>query len=166
MITDYVGFPKKGIIFRDFGPILREPKALMFMTSEFGKHFDNMKQIDVMAGIESRGFITSTLLGATFNKGVIMIRKPGKLPGNTIKRSYELEYGQSELELQTNIISNGQRVLICDDLLATGGTAEAAGKLVESAGGIVAGYAFIIELTGLSGAKVISEYKYKSLIQY
>lgn len=166
MVTDHQGFPKKDIIFRDFGPVLQDPKALSFVADEFGRLFDNMSQIDVMAGIESRGFIISTLLGARYNKGIIMIRKPGKLPGNVIKRAYQLEYGHSTLEIQTDRITKGQRILICDDLLATGGTAKAAGELVESAGGIVAGYAFMIELAGLNGSDVISKYKQIALIQY
>lgn len=165
-ITNYPGFPKEGIVFRDFGPILQNPKMLAFVADEFSKYFDNMNEIDIVAGIESRGFIISTLLGARYNKGMIMIRKPGKLPGNIIKRSYQLEYGHSTLEIQTDSISKGQRVLVCDDLLATGGTAKAAGELVESAGGIVAGYAFIIELSSLNGSDVISKYNHKSLIQY
>lgn len=166
MVTNHPGFPTKDIVFRDFGPVLQDPKALSFVADEFGRHFDNMSQIDVMAGIESRGFIISTLLGARYNRGTIMIRKPGKLPGNVIKRAYQLEYGHSTLEIQTDRIAKGQRILICDDLLATGGTAKAAGELVESAGGIVAGYAFMIELTGLNGSDAISKYKQTALIQY
>lgn len=165
MITDHPDFPRKGIIFRDFGPVLRDPQALLFVAREFGRLFD-MDKIDVVAGIESRGFVLSALLGARYGKGMVMIRKQGKIPGSTIRRSYQLEYGQGTLEIQEGAVSEGQAVLICDDLLATGGTARAAGELVRAAGGVVAGFAFIIELPGLGGAEAISGYEYRSLVQY
>jgi len=165
MISNHPGFPKEGIVFRDFGPILADPQALAHVADEFGKKFD-MAGVDILAGIESRGFIIATILGARYDKGMIMIRKPGKLPGSTKKRSYQLEYGHSSLEIQDESISRGQRVLICDDLLATGGTAKAAGQLVEDAGGVVAGFAFVIELAGLGGADAISGYDYGALVRY
>lgn len=165
MISDYPGFPKEGIIFRDFSPILRDPAAMTFAADEFARYFDPGR-IDLFAGIESRGFILSSALSSRYNRGMIMIRKAGKLPGSTIKRSYELEYGEGTLEIQTDAVSEGQKVMICDDLLATGGTARAAGELVESAGGVIAGYLFFIELTGLGGAASIMGYKYTSLVQY
>ena len=163
MVTEHPGFPKDGIIFRDFGPMLRDPQALSFMADEFGRQFD-MDEIDIMAGIESRGFIIAALLGARYNKGVVMIRKQGKLPGDTAKREYDLEYGKGVLEIQRDSIPNGCSVLICDDLLATGGTAKAAGRLVEDIGGTVTGFAFVIELTGLGGSDAISGYK--SLVRF
>lgn len=165
MISNHPDFPKKGVMFRDFGPILADPQALAHVAGEFGKRFD-MADVDILAGIESRGFIIATILGARYDKGMIMIRKPGKLPGGTKKRSYQLEYGHSSLEIQDESISRGQRVLICDDLLATGGTAKAAGQLVEDAGGVVAGFAFVIELAGLGGAAAISGYDYGALVRY
>ena len=167
-ISDHRGFPKEGIIFRDVGPLLRNPEALRYVADEFGKRFE-MDSIDIMAGIESRGFIIATLLGLKYGKGIIMIRKPGKLPGSTASRSYQLEYGHSTLEIQTGIIKSDEkkkRVLVCDDLLATGGTATAAVGLVEDAGGIVAGIAFLIELSGLGGASAVSKYRCESLVQY
>lgn len=166
IITEYPDFPKEGILFRDISPILKNPDAIEFVASEFGRRFD-MSQVDMVAGIESRGFIISTLLGSRYGKGTLMIRKPGKLPGDTASMAYQLEYGQSSLEIQRDAITpRGQRILVCDDLLATGGTANAAAKLVEEAGGTVAGLAFAIELSEIKGCNAISEYRYESLVRY
>ena len=164
-ISEYPNFPKKGIMFRDFSPILRDPAALSHMADEFARHF-HPKEVDVFAGIESRGFILACLLAIKYDKGMIMIRKAGKLPGKTKKISYKIEYGQDAIEIQNDAISKGQKVIICDDLLATGGTAKAAAKLVERIGGNVSGFAFIIELTELDGIKGISKYNCKSLVKY
>ena len=164
-ITDYQDFPKKGILFRDFSPLLKDPSALELVADEFSKHF-HAKDIDLFAGIESRGFILASILASRYNKGMVMIRKEGKLPGKTTKVTYTLEYKKDVLEIQKDSISKGQRVLICDDLLATGGTAKATLKLIEKIGGVIAGFAFIIELTDLNGIKQISKYKCKSLVKY
>ena len=164
-IAEYPNFPKKGILFRDFSPILKDPSALSYIADEFAKYF-HPKDVDVFAGIESRGFILACILAAKYNKGMIMIRKAGKLPGKTTKLSYTIEYGKDTIEVQKDIINEGQKVLICDDLLATGGTAKAAGKLIEKVGGKIAGFAFIIELTELNGIKGISNYDCKSLVKY
>ncbi len=164
-IAEYPNFPKKGILFRDFSPILKDPEALSLIADEFSKHF-HPKDIDLFAGIESRGFILACVLASRYNKGMIMIRKAGKLPGKTEKVSYTIEYGKDTLEIQKDIIREGQRVLICDDLLATGGTAKASAKLIEKIGGKISGFAFIIELTELNGVKRISKYDYKSLVKY
>lgn len=164
-ITEIPDFPKKGILFRDFSPILKDPSALSFIADEFTKHF-HPKDIDLFAGIEARGFLLASILANRYNKGMIMIRKAGKLPGKTIKQSYKIEYGQDTIEIQKDIIREGQRILICDDLLATGGTARASAKLIEKIGGEVTGFAFIIELTGLNGMKEISQYNCKSLVRY
>ena len=164
-IAEYPNFPKKGILFRDFSPILKDPEALSLIADEFSKHF-HPKDIDLFAGIESRGFILACVLASRYNKGMIMIRKAGKLPGKTVKVSYTIEYGKDTLEIQKDIIKEGQRVLICDDLLATGGTAKASAKLIEKIGGKISGFAFIIELTELNGVKKISKYDYKSLVKY
>jgi adenine phosphoribosyltransferase len=164
-IAEYPNFPKKGILFRDFSPILKDPEALSLIADEFSKHF-HPKDIDLFAGIESRGFILACVLASRYNKGMIMIRKVGKLPGKTVKVSYTIEYGKDTLEIQKDIIKEGQRVLICDDLLATGGTAKASAKLIEKIGGKISGFAFIIELTELNGVKRISTYDYKSLVKY
>ena len=133
-IAEYPNFPKKGILFRDFSPILKDPSALSFIADEFSKYF-HPKKIDLFAGIESRGFILACVLASRHNKGMIMVRKAGKLPGKTTKLSYTIEYGNDAIEIQKDIIKEGQRILICDDLLATGGTAKAAAKLIEKVGG-------------------------------
>lgn len=164
-ISEFPNFPKKGILFRDFSPMLKDPSALSFIADEFTKYF-HPKDIDLFAGIESRGFLLACILATRYNKGMIMIRKSGKLPGKTTKLSYKIEYGQDTIEIQKDIISKEQRILICDDLLATGGTAKASAKLIEKAGGKITGFAFIIELTELNGMKEISQYNCKSLVKY
>ncbi|NND87107.1 MAG: adenine phosphoribosyltransferase [Nitrosopumilus sp.] len=164
-IAEYPNFPKKGILFRDFSPILKDPSALSYIADEFSKYF-HPKDIDVFAGIESRGFILASVLASRYNKGMVMIRKAEKLPGKTVKISYTIEYGKDTIEIQKDIIEEGQRILICDDLLATGGTAQASAKLIEKVGGKVSGFAFLIELTELNGIKGISKYDCKSLVKY
>jgi len=164
-IADYPNFPKKGILFRDFSPVLKDPSALSFIVDEFAKYF-HPKDVDVFAGIESRGFILASILASRYNKGMIMIRKAGKLPGKTTKLAYTIEYGKDTIEIQKDIIQESQKILICDDLLATGGTAKASAKLIEKVGGVITGFAFLIELTELNGIKGISKYNCKSLVKY
>ena len=164
-IAEYPNFPKKGILFRDFSPILKDPSSLSLIADEFSKHF-HPKDIALFAGIESRGFILATVLASRYNKGMMMIRKAGKLPGKTVKLSYTIEYGKDTIEIQKDIIKEGQKILICDDLLATGGTAKASAKLIEKVGGKIVGFAFLIELTELNGIKGISKYNCKSLVRY
>jgi len=164
-IAEYPNFPKKGILFRDFSPILKDPSALSEIADEFSKYF-HTKDIDVFAGIESRGFILACILASRYNKGMMMIRKAGKLPGKTVKMTYTIEYGKDTIEIQKDSIEKNQRVLICDDLLASGGTAKASAKLIEKVGGKIAGFAFIIELTELNGIKGIRDYNCKSLVKY
>ncbi len=164
-IVEYADFPKKGVTFRDFSPILKDPSAMSYIADEFAKYF-HPKDIDAFAGIESRGFTLACVLAARYNKGMIMVRKAGKLPGNTTKLSYTVEYGKDTIEIQNDIIKKGQKILICDDLLATGGTAKASAKLIEKVGGEITGFAFIIELTELNGIKGISKYDCKSLVKY
>jgi adenine phosphoribosyltransferase len=165
IIAEYPNFPKKGILFRDFSPILNDPAAMSFIVEEFSKRF-HPGDVDVFVGIESRGFITASILAQKYNKGMVMLRKAGKLPGKTVKISYTVEYGKAVLEIQKNVLKKDERVIICDDLLATGGTANAAAKLVEKMGAEITGFAFIIELTGLNGIKKLSSYKTVSLVQY
>lgn len=164
-IDEYPDFPKKGILFRDISPILKDPSALSFMIDEFSRIY-HPNDVDVVAGIESRGFPIACAMALRYKKGMIMIRKQGKLPGNTKKLSYSIEYGKATMEIQKNAITKGQNVLICDDLLATGGTAKAAANLIEKIGGKVTGFAFLIELTNLNGIKKISKYKCESLVKY
>ena len=164
-IAEYPNFPKKGILFRDFSPILNDPAAMSFVVEEFSKQF-HPKDVDTFVGIESRGFIIASILAQKYGKGMVMLRKEGKLPGKTVKTSYTIEYGKAVLEIQKSVLNQGEKVVICDDLLATGGTAKAAAKLVEEVGGKVTGFAFIIELTDLNGIKEINNYKTISLVQY
>jgi len=164
-IQEFPDFPKKGILFRDFSPILKDPSAMSYIMDEFAKHF-HPKDFDILAGIESRGFLLACALSVKFNKGMFMIRKKGKLPGKTEKISYKIEYGKDVIEIQKHSFEKGQRILICDDLLATGGTAKASAKLIEKLGGKIAGFAFIMELTELNGMKGISKYNCKSLVIY
>ncbi len=164
-IDEIPDFPKKGILFRDISPLLRDPAALSLVIDEFTKII-HPSDVDVFAGIESRGFPLACALALKYNKGMIMIRKQGKLPGTTHKTTYNIEYGTATMEIQTSAIKKGQKVYICDDLLATGGTAKAAASLVEKVGGSVSGFAFIIELTDLKGSKSIKGYKYNALVKY
>ena len=138
-ITEYPNFPKKGILFRDFSPILKDPSSLSYIADEFSKHF-HPKDVDVFAGIESRGFLLATILALKYNKGMIMIRKAGKLPGKTAKLAYTIEYGKDTIEIQKDVI--------------------------EKVGGDITGFAFIIELTDLNGIKGLSKYNCKSLVKY
>ena len=164
-IAEYADFPNKGILFRDFSPILRDSSATSFIVEEFSKQY-HPKDVDVFVGIESRGFIVACALAQKYNKGMVMLRKEGKLPGKTEKTSYEIEYGKAVMEIQKTALNEGERVVICDDLLATGGTAKAAAVLVEKLKAKVTGFAFIIELTELNGIKKIRDYKTVSLVRY
>lgn len=167
LIKDYQDFPKKGVVFRDINPLFRNENAILQISKEFIQQ-DQLNEIDLIAGIESRGFTVASLLAANFKKGLILIRKAGKLPGKTVQTDYDIEYGSATIELQTDAIKRGQRVLIADDLIATGGTAIASAKLIEKLGGIVFGFAFIIELEYLQGVKKLKNlgYNVKSLVKY
>ncbi|HSD04241.1 MAG TPA: adenine phosphoribosyltransferase [Nitrosopumilaceae archaeon] len=164
-ISEFPDFPKPGILFRDISPLLKDPKAISFIADEFSKIYKS-NDVDVLAGIESRGFPLACALALKYKKGMIMIRKQGKLPGNTEKMSYSIEYGNATMEIQSDAVKNGQKVLVCDDLLATGGTAKTAAELIEKIGGKVTGFAFIVELTDLKGSDLIKKYRHKSLVKY
>jgi adenine phosphoribosyltransferase len=153
-------FPRQGILFRDINPVFRNNEALNYISDEFYCRFRKFK-IDYIGGIESRGFVIGTALALKFGKGMIMIRKAGKLPGQTIKKSYNIEYGSAVMEIQKDAVNNDQRILIADDLIATGGTAIAAARLVEESGGKVAGFAIVIELAALNGAKKLRKMGYE-----
>jgi len=167
LVADYPDFPKPGILFRDINPVFKRNEALNYIANEFYRTYGKAK-VDAVAGIESRGFIIATVLALKFGKGVVMVRKEGKLPGKTLKRSYDIEYGSATMELQETAIEKGEDILISDDLIATGGTAVAAAQLIEEIGGNVVGFAFIIELTGLHGADRLRKmgYKVQSLVTY
>ncbi|DAA98168.1 TPA: adenine phosphoribosyltransferase [Candidatus Gastranaerophilales bacterium HUM_9] len=149
-------FPKKGIQFLDITTGVKNAEALNAMIDYLYEQFKD-KNIDYVAGIESRGFIFGAPLAMKLNAGFVMIRKPNKLPANTISESYDLEYGKDTIEIHADAIEEGKRVVVIDDLLATGGTACAACNLIKKVGGIVEAAAFIIELTPLNGAKKITE---------
>ncbi len=151
IIANFPDFPKQGILFRDINPVLKRNDALNYIADEFHRIYSKTK-VDRVAGIESRGFIIATALALRFGKGIVMIRKAGKLPGRTVKKSYDIEYGTAIMELQQDAIDKGSSILIADDLIATGGTAIAAAHMIKELGGKVAGFAFIIELSDLKGA--------------
>ena len=167
LIKDFPDFPKQGIVFRDINPLISDGNALKYISDEFYRRFIAEKP-SVIAGIESRGFIIATCIAMRFGLGVIMIRKAGKLPGKTSRQSYQIEYGTDEIELQQGSLSPGQNVIIADDLIATGGTALAAARLVCNEGANVSGFAFMIELNGLKGATSLRKlgYNIQSLIVY
>lgn len=150
IIRDVPNFPKEGIIFKDITTVLRDSEGLKRTIDYLTEQYKD-KKIDYVAGIESRGFIFGTPLAYNLDAGFIVIRKPGKLPAAVESITYDLEYGSDTLEVHKDAIEPGKRVLIIDDLLATGGTAAAACDLVKKIGGEVAGIAFIIEIEGLGG---------------
>jgi adenine phosphoribosyltransferase len=167
LISNCPDFPRKGIMFRDINPLFRTDHALHYLSNELHRRFNNIP-VDSIAGIESRGFVIATALAIIFGKGLIMIRKAGKLPGNTIKESYDIEYGSAVMELQRDAVKPRQNVLIADDLIATGGSAIAAARLIEELGGNVTGFAFVMELTHLNGGNKLRTlgYKVQSLVVY
>ncbi len=159
-------FPKKGIIFRDITTALKEPEVLKEMIDYLCDQFKDVK-IDYIAGIESRGFIFGMPMAYKLNAGFVPIRKPNKLPAETISQEYQLEYGTDKIEIHTDAIKEGDNVLIVDDLLATGGTAEAACKLIKKTGGNLVGIAFLIELEDLKGRdKFDKDLKVVSMLKY
>ena len=164
LISDYPDFPKKGILFRDISPILRSPAAMTLMVNQLGDFSDRLTP-DYIVGIESRGFIIGTALAARQRMGFVPIRKQGKLPGKVIGVDYTLEYGKDRLEIQSDILKK-QKILLVDDLLATGGTVNAASKLIQKVGGRLVGCAFVVELAGLNGRSNIPGVPITSLITY
>lgn len=165
LIRDIPDFPKKGILFKDITPLLKDGQALKFATDRLADRFRHEK-IDQVVGIESRGFILGPILAYQLGTGFVPVRKEGKLPAAKQSVTYSLEYGEDVLEIHEDAIEQGSRVLIADDLLATGGTAAAVTQLVERLGGQVAGLAFIVELAFLNGRKRIENLRIESLISY
>ncbi len=158
-------FPKPGILFRDITPLLASPVAFGEAVRQLADPFRG-QGVDLVAAAEARGFIFAAPLALELNVGFVPVRKPGKLPFNTHSFHYELEYGTDSLEVHTDSFAPQQRVLLVDDLLATGGTMEACCRLVERAGAVVAGCAFVIELACLGGAKRLAQYRTMSLLKY
>lgn len=149
-IRDIPDFPKPGILFRDITPLLRDPQGWRAVMTQMGAICERLKP-DLIVGIESRGFIVGTALATDRGLGFVPVRKPGKLPGEVIGVDYDLEYGTDRLEIHADALRDGARVLLVDDLLATGGTAAAAAQLIQQAGGELVGCSFVIELSGLNG---------------
>ncbi|MDZ7616360.1 MAG: adenine phosphoribosyltransferase [Patescibacteria group bacterium] len=164
-IRDIPDFPKPGILFRDITPLVGAPAAFRRAVVDMANPY-RQEKIDVVAAAEARGFLFAAPVSLELNASLVPIRKPGKLPSKTLSYTYDLEYGSDTLEIHADAIRPGARVLVVDDLLATGGTIEACCKLVEKAGGVVAGCVFLIELASLHGANVIRQYKNVSLIRY
>ena len=164
-IRDVPDFPKKGILFKDITPVLSDIDTLRASIKEMAAPFMDL-EIDVVVGIESRGFIFGAPIADVLDCSFVPVRKPGKLPWKTESVSYELEYGTDALEIHEDAITEGQNVLIVDDLLATGGTAEATCKLVSKLGGNIKGLSLLIELEGLNGRKRLNQYNVHSLVQY
>lgn len=159
------GFPKKGIIFRDIAPLLEDKKALKIAVNQLVKKFKN-KKIDKVVGIDARGFILAGILADRLKAGMVMVRKKGKLPYQTECQEFDLEYGSGTLEIHKDSIKKEEKVLLVDDLLATGGTMWATAKLVERLKGQIVGIAFLISLDYLPGKEKLKDYKVFSLIDY
>ena len=158
-------FPQPGISFKDITPLIEDGGALHAAVDALAGTVEHL-DYDRIVSAEARGFVFGTALAYRARKGLVLARKPGKLPRETISASYELEYGTNALEVHTDTIARGHRILVVDDLLATGGTARAMCQLVENAGGTVAGVAFLIELRFLDGRKLLRGYPVTSLIAY
>jgi len=163
-IRNVADFPKPGVVFKDITPLLGEARVMQLTLNELLRLVP--KKVDKVAGIEARGFFFATLLAEHLNAGFIPIRKPGKLPYDVYSEEYALEYGTDRIEMHIDAIVPGERVLIHDDVLATGGTALAAARLVEKAGGEVVMLNFLIELAFLKGREKLADYPVSSLLQY
>lgn len=164
-IRDIPDFPEPGILFKDITPLLGDPAAFAYTIDLFCQRF-KPEDFDVIVPVESRGFLFGAPLAYKMGKPLVPVRKPGKLPAPTHSVEYSLEYGNNSMEIHTDGIQHGQRVLLLDDLLATGGTMAATARLVERSGGVVAGIAVVIELTDLNGRAKLEGYDLVSLIQY
>lgn len=165
LIRDVPDFPKKGIIFKDITPLLKDAAAFRQAVKQIVEEYKGRK-VDAVLGIEARGFIIGAAAAQELGVGFLPVRKPGKLPYETLSASYELEYGSDSLEIHKDALSKDDRILIVDDLLATGGTMAACCKLVESLGGEVVGIAFLIELGFLNGRDKLTGHEIFSLIDY
>lgn len=164
-IRDIVDFPKKGVVFKDITPLFLDPHLMQATLDALLEKLDATK-IDKVVGVEARGFLFGILLAKELNVGFVPMRKPGKLPYNTIEASYDLEYGTNSIQVHTDAILPGERVLLHDDILATGGTAAAACSLIEKLGGEVVGCNFLVELGFLNGREKLKKYALQSLVTY
>ena len=165
LIREVPDWPKPGILFYDITTLLKDSQGFRTLIDQLYDHY-HIRPIDVVAGIEARGFIFGPALAYRLGAGFVPVRKPNKLPAKAARETYQLEYGTDALEIHEDAIHKGQRVLICDDLLATGGTAGAAARLVQKLGGEVIGCAFAVELTFLKGREKLKNLDVFSLLQY
>jgi adenine phosphoribosyltransferase len=163
-IRDVPDFPKKGVVFKDITPLLADPRALAAAVEQLAAPYA-ASGVQVVAGIESRGFIFGALVAQRLGAGFVPIRKPGKLPHKSLRQTYDLEYGSDAVEIHTDAVAKGQKVLMVDDLLATGGTMSAACSLVRKLGGQIVGVAFVIELCFLHGRDKLTGLPLHTLIQ-
>lgn len=164
-IKDIPDFPEPGVLFRDVTPLLADKDAYqesIRLLSDFAKE----KKVDLVVGPEARGFLFGCSVALALNCGFVPVRKPGKLPREVVSQSYDLEYGSNEIQMHSDSIQPGQNVLIVDDLLATGGTVDAAVSLIEKMGGNVVGIAFLIELEALKGRELLKDYDVYSVLKY
>lgn len=164
-IRDIPDFPKPGILFKDITPLLAEPSAFHEAIDRMYRQYLD-RPIDAIAAAEARGFLFAAPLALRLQKPLIPLRKPGKLPYRTYSLKYELEYGSAELQMHSDVVKDGTKVLLVDDLLATGGTMKAGCQLIEQAGGRIAGCAFLVELSFLKGREVLHPHEVFSLIRY
>jgi adenine phosphoribosyltransferase len=165
LIREVPDFPKKGILFYDITTLLKDKVGFALLIDALSEHYIG-KEIDLVLGMEARGFIFGPALAYRLNAGFVPVRKPGKLPAETVKVSYQLEYGSNSLEVHKDAIGKGDRVLIVDDLLATGGTAVATAELARGLGAQIAGLAFVVELDFLRGREKLGDYDVFSLLHY
>ena len=165
IIRDIPDFPQKGVLFRDITPLLHDPHALRETVDQMCRRLSQY-EFDYVVGPESRGFIFGVPVAYAMKKGFIPIRKKGKLPYTTLSREYSLEYGTATLEMHADAITPGQKVVIVDDLIATGGTSKAIVELIEEAGGSVVNLMYLIELVQLGGREMLKDYSVDTLIQY
>ena len=165
LIRNVPDFPKPGIVFRDITPLLADAAGLAQAGRELAQPF-RQQNVDLVVGAESRGFIFGVLAARELNCGFIPVRKPGKLPCKTISQQYDLEYGTDQLEIHADAVQPGQRVLMVDDLLATGGTMQASCRMVVQLGGQIVGISFLVELTFLNGRDKLKDYPIHCLISY
>lgn len=165
LIRDVVDFPKEGVVFKDITPLIQSPEGLRVAIDRMQEGLKDL-DFDLIVGPESRGFLFGVPIAYNLNKGFIPVRKPGKLPFETIAQSYDLEYGSSTIELHIDAIKPGQKVVIVDDLLATGGTTRAMIDLIERMGGEIVKIEFLIELEFLKGIELLKGYNVSSLIKY
>jgi len=153
-------YPVKGIQFRDISTLISDPEGLQLVVKDLKERYETKNEFDIIVGIEARGFIVGSALAYSLKKGFIMIRKPGKLPGEVVSQEYELEYGSDKMEIQSDAFLPGTKVLLVDDLIATGGTVISAIALVEKLGGIVTETAFIVDLPDLGGSQKLKQNGY------